>query len=275
MSRVALDTNNSHPFNIQVFDYSTSLNDSDEIYAAFESGWPVIIKNAKIPNLDYDYYDNLSEWVTPENKWVMPWYNSHIKNRDRLVNERGWNNDEITTFHQHHKQSQSGWNTFFDTLFPKYNTSERMLSHRYNTLVQNKLHLDELDSEHTGNEQQMRMFVQLDKKRPRVLAFGPTVADLYKTYFDEFNLYELDIYDAHSFITDIRDRCIWNSKQMDQFHLPLNYVTLDPGDIWFFNAQWISHQIVFGTKLQCFETDIYKDSLIDPSMCLGDRIKNL
>ena len=56
-------------------------------------------------------------------------------------------------------------------------------------------------------------------------------------------------------------------------HHPLHYITFDPGDIWFFNAQWITHQIIFGAKLQCYEADITRDSLQNPSMCLKDRIR--
>ncbi len=30
----------------------------------------------------------------------MPWYNSHIKKRDRLREERGWSEDKIDKFHK-------------------------------------------------------------------------------------------------------------------------------------------------------------------------------
>ena len=233
----------------------------------------MVIKNLTIPNLDYEYYDDLPDWTIPDNKWIMPLYNSHIKKRDRLRNERDWTEEQIDVFHKKHKQSQEGWNEIFDMLFPHYKTSERMLSHRYNTLVENKLHLDELDEQHTGNEQQIRMFVQLDKKRSRVLTFGPTVEQLYKEYYDNFKLGELDKENVHSFITEIRNRCVWNEEKWDQFHHPLHYITFDPGDIWFFNAQWITHQIVYGTKLQCFEADILNESLLKPELCLAERIK--
>ena len=139
----------------------------------------MVIQNLPIEGLDYQYYDDLADWTIEDNKWIMPWYNSHIKNRTRLHLERGWNDDQINVFHKKHKESNNAWNSLFDKMFPKYKTTERMLSHRYNTLVENKLHLDELDEQHTGNEQQIRMFVQLDKKRPRVLTFGPDLEQLY------------------------------------------------------------------------------------------------
>ena len=161
----------------------------------------------------------------------------------------------------------------FEMLFPRYKTTERMLSHRYNTLVENKLHLDELDEQHTGLEQQIRMFVQLDKKRPRVLSFGPDLEQMYNMYKDKFNLGELDKDNIHTFISEMRDKCVWNEEKWDQFHHPLHYITFDPGDIWFFNAQWITHQIVFGTKLQCFEADILNESLLKPELCMAERIK--
>ena len=92
---------------------------------------------------------------------------------------------QINVFHKKHKESNNAWNNLFDKMFPKYKTTERMLSHRYNTLVENKLHLDELDEQHV-NEQQIRMFVQLDKKRPRVLTFGPDLEQLYHKYYWDF-----------------------------------------------------------------------------------------
>ena len=274
MTRIAKDITAKYDFIVNIFDANTQdLEDNYRLYTAFESGWPVVIKNLTIPNLDYEYYDDLPDWTIPNNKWIMPWYNSHIKKRDRLRDERGWTEEQIDVFHKKHKQSQEGWNEIFDMLFPHYKTSERMLSHRYNTLVENKLHLDELDEQHTGNEQQIRMFVQLDKKRSRVLTFGPTVEQLYKEYYDNFKLGELDKENVHSFITEIRNRCVWNEQKWDQFHHPLHYITFDPGDIWFFNAQWITHQIVYGTKLQCFEADILNESLLKPELCLAERIK--
>lgn len=276
MTRIAKDTIAGKDFIVNVFDANKDdLDDNEKLYAAFESGWPVVIKNLTIPNLDYEYYDNLPDWTIKDNKWIMPWYNSHIKKRERLRTERGWTGGEIDIFHKKHKQSQAGWNEIFDRLFPRYNTTERMLSHRYNTLVENKLHLDELDEQHTGNEQQIRMFVQLDKKRPRVLSFGPDLEQMYRQYKDEFNLEELDKNDVHKFITEMRNRCVWNDQKWDQFHHPLHYITFDPGDIWFFNAQWITHQIVFGTKLQCFEADILNNSLQHPELCMVDRIRDL
>jgi len=277
MPRIALDTSAAHEFTVHLFDANDidSITQSDEIYKCFESGWPVVIKNLVIPKLDYEYYDNLPDWTIKDNKWIMPWYNSHIKNRSRLELERGWTDKQIDVFHKKHKQATNGWNEIFDMIFPKYQTNERMLSHRYNTLVENKLHLDELDEQHTGDEQQIRMFVNLDQKRPRVLTFGPDLEQLWFKYKDEFNLEELNRDNVHTFITEMRDRCVWNEQMWDQFHHPLHYITFDPGDVWFFNAQWITHQIVFGTKLQCFEADVMNSSLIYPELCMKERIKNL
>ena len=277
MTRIALDSKAAQDFTVHQFDASDieSITHNDEIYKCFESGWPVVIKNLTIPNLDYDYYDNLPDWTIPDNKWIMPWYNSHIKKRDRLRDGRNWSEEQIDKFHKKHKQATTGWNEIFDKIFPKYKTNERMLSHRYNTLVENKLHLDELDEAHTGNEQQMRMFVQLDKKRPRVLTFGPDLEQMYNQYKEQFNLEELDKNDIHKFITEMRNRCVWNEEKWDQFHHPLHYITFDPGDVWFFNAQWITHQIVFGTKLQCFEADILNESLQFPELCMKERIRGL
>lgn len=276
MTRIALDRDHANEFVVHVFDASdiSSIAHSDELYKSFESGWPVVIKNLTIPGVDYDYYDNLADWHIKDNKWIMPWYNSHIKKRDRLREERGWTEDEIDLFHKKHKQAAVGWNEIFDILFPRYDAQNRSLSHRYNTLVENKLHIDELDEDHTGLEQQIRMFVQLDRKRPRVLSFGPDIEQLYHKYKDEFNLGELDKTNTHTFITEMRNRCVWNEQMWDQFHHPLHYITFDPGDVWFFNAQWITHQIVFGSKLQCFEADISNDSLLDPDMCMTKRIQN-
>lgn len=276
MTRIAKDIIAKDDFIVNVFDYNKDkIFDTDELYAAFESGWPVVIQNLPIEGLDYQYYDDLADWTIEDNKWIMPWYNSHIKNRTRLHLERGWNDDQINVFHKKHKESNNAWNSLFDKMFPKYKTTERMLSHRYNTLVENKLHLDELDEQHTGNEQQIRMFVQLDKKRPRVLTFGPDLEQLYHKYYWDFDLKELDKNNVHTFISEMRNRCVWNDKNWDQFHHPLHYITFNPGDIWFFNAQWITHQIVFGTKLQCFEADILNDSLIYPELCMAERIKKL
>ena len=51
------------------------------------------------------------DWVIEGNKWIMPWYNSHIKKRERLRNERGWSEDEIDLFHKNiNKQTQDGKN---------------------------------------------------------------------------------------------------------------------------------------------------------------------
>lgn len=276
MTRIAYDSIAKDEFKVFVFDYKKDkIADSEELYKAFESGWPVVIKNMVIPKVDYDYYDNLPDWTIKDNKWIMPWYNSHIKKRERLRTERGWTEDEIDIFHKKHKKANEGWNEIFDELFPRYDTTERMLSHRYNTLVENKLHLDELDEQHTGHEQQIRMFVQLDKKRPRVLTFGPDLEQMYQKYYWDFNLQNIDKNDVHTFITEMRNRCVWNDKMWDQFHHPLHYITFDPGDVWFFNAQWITHQIVYGTKLQCFEADILNASLLNPELCMAERIRDL
>ena len=276
MTRIAYDSNDKD-FTVHVFNCNSvnDIADKDELYSAFESGWPVVIKGITIEGVDYDYYDNLDDWIIEGNKWIMPWYNSHIKKRERLRNERGWSEEEIDVFHKKHKQSTAGWEVLFKTLFPRYTTTAEMLSHRYNMLVENKLHLDELDEEHTGDEQQIRMFLQLDKKRPRVLTFGPDLEQMYHKYYWDFNLQDIDKSDTHNFITEMRNRCVWNDKRWDQFHHPLHYITFDPGDIWFFNAQWITHQITFGSKLQCYEADITRDSLLDKKMCLKDRINDL
>ena len=278
MTRIAYDSIAKDEFVVKVFnvEHINEIADKDELYEAFESGWPVVIKGLTVPGVDYDYYDNLEDWVIEGNKWIMPWYNSHIKKRTRLKEEREWDDDTIDEFHVKHKLAQVGWRDFFKTLSPGYTTTAEMLSHRYNMLVENKLHLDELDEEHTGEEQQIRMFLQLDKKRPRVLTFGPHIEQMYEKHYTECKLGNLPRKsDVHSFITGIRVKCLWNEKRWDQFHHPLHYITFDPGDIWFFNAQWISHQIVFGAKLQCYEADITRDSLLNPEMCLKDRINDL
>lgn len=277
MARIALDKSSATESIVHQFSVAdvSEIADTTELYQAFESGWPVVITGLTVPGVDYDYYDALPEWTLDGGKWIMPWYNSHIKARDRLRNERGWSEAEIDVFHKKHKQAAAGWEQLFNTLFPRYVAGNRMLSHRYNTMVDNKLHLDELDQDHTGQEQQIRMFLQLDRKRPRILSVGPTLEQLYRDYADQFQLHELDRSNVHEFVTQMRDRCVWNSQGWDQFHHPVNYLTLDPGDIWFINAQWITHQIVFGSKLQCYEADIAKHSLLDPGMCLSERIHDL
>jgi hypothetical protein len=274
MTRVALDTIAGKDFKVKIFNIEdiSEIADSEELYTAFESGWPVVIKGLRVSGVDYKYYDELDDWVIEGNKWIMPWYNSHIKDRTRLEEERGWDKKQIDEFHSRHKMSTVGWSMMFKELFPRYTTTDEMLSHRYNMLVENKLHLDELDEEHTGDEQQIRMFLNLDYQRPRILTFGPDLEQLWTEYYEECELAELTEVDVKKFITGIRDKCVWNDKGWDQFHHPLHYITFDPGDIWFFNAQWITHQVVFGSKLQCYEADIIRESLLKPEMCLKDRI---
>ena len=139
MTRIAYDSNDKD-FTVHVFNCNSinDIADTEKLYSAFESGWPVVIKGLTIEGVDYDYYDKLDDWVIEGNKWIMPWYNSHIKKRERLRTERGWSEDEIDKFHKKHKQSTAGWETFFSTLFPRYNTTAEMLSHRYNMLVENQ-----------------------------------------------------------------------------------------------------------------------------------------
>ena len=108
MTRVALDTIAKNEFFVKIFNVSdvSEIADSDELYDAFESGWPVVIKGVKVPGVDYKYYDELEDWVIEGNRWIMPWYNSHIKERTRLTQERGWTDEQIDMFHRHHKLSQ-------------------------------------------------------------------------------------------------------------------------------------------------------------------------
>lgn len=278
MTRLAYDSIAKDQFKVKIFKVNdiSEIADSTELYEAFESGWPVVIKGLTIPKIDYDYYDDLEDWVIPGNKWIAPWYPSAIRKGDRLRDERGWTEEQIEEFRQKHKEANAGWHQFFEQLFPRYyEARDKVLSHRYNMLVENMLHLDELTENHTGMEQQIRMFVQLDKKRSRVLTFGPDLVQLYHQYKDEFNLGELDKTNVHTFITEMRNRTIWNEQQWAHFHHPLHYITFDPGDIWMFNAQWISHQIIFGAKLQCFEADIFQDQLLDPEMVMAKRILNI
>ena len=278
MTRLAYDSIHGNEFKVKIFNVSSidEIADSTELYEAFESGWPVVIKGLTIKGIDYDYYDDLEDWVIPGNKWIAPWWPSQIKTGDRMRDERGWNEEQISKFQEKHKESNSAWHRFFEQLMPRYKDAPgKTLSHRYNMLVENMLHLDELTEKHTGLEQQIRMFVQLDKKRSRVLTFGPDLVQLYHRYKDDFNLGELDKTNTHTFITDMRNRTIWNEQRWAHFHHPLNYITFDPGDIWFFNAQWISHQIIFGAKLQCFEADILQDQLLNPAMCMRERILNI
>ena len=122
MTRVALDTIAKDEFFVKIFHIEKDISeiaDSDELYNAFESGWPVVIKGAKISGVDYDYYDSLEDWIIEGNKWIMPWYNSHIKERTRLHEERNWDDKTIDEFHRHHKLSTLGWQEFFKKLFPR------------------------------------------------------------------------------------------------------------------------------------------------------------
>ena len=85
MTRIAYDSIAKEEFKVFVFDYQTdNISDNDKLYRAFESGWPVVIKNMNIPGVDYEYYDSLPDWTIKDNKWIMPWYNSHIKKRERF-----------------------------------------------------------------------------------------------------------------------------------------------------------------------------------------------
>lgn len=277
MTRLAKDSVAQDNIKAKIFTPKNieDIADSDELYEAFESGWPVAISGLKIPGIDYDYYDDLPDWVIDGNKWIAPWYPSDIRKRERMRNERNWTEEQIDEFHEKHNESYKAWQKFFHQLMPKYkNAANQCLSHRYNMLVENMLHFDELTEDHTGLDQQIRLFTNLDKKRCRILAVGPDMEQLYNDYYDEFKLWELDKDDPHSFVSDMRNRLIWNDRNWAHFHHPLHYLTLDPGDIWMINAQWVTHQIVFGAKLQLFEADIHRDQMHNPEMLMADRIKN-
>jgi len=278
MARLAKDSVAQDDIKVTIFNPTniTELADSDELYNAFESGWPVVISGLTIPGIDYDYYDKLPDWVIKDNKWIAPWYPSDVRKRDRLRNERDWSEEQIDEFAQKHRESNTAWNNFFAELMPRYaNATGKSVSHRYNMLVENNLHFDELDEEHTGQEQQIRVLTNMDKQRCRITAVGPNIEQLYNTYYDEFKLWELDKEDPHTFITEMRNRCVWNDRNWSHFHHPLHYITCDPGDIWLLNAQWVSHQIVFGAKLQVFEADIQKEQMLNPELVMAERIKNL
>jgi len=50
MTRIATDIITNNGFIVNVFDANTQdLKDNNELYTAFESGWPVVIKNLYIP----------------------------------------------------------------------------------------------------------------------------------------------------------------------------------------------------------------------------------
>ena len=73
MTRIAKDIIAENDLIVNVFDAKTQdLEDNFKLYEAFESGWPVVIKNLTIPKLDYEYYDDLPDWTIPDNKWIMP-----------------------------------------------------------------------------------------------------------------------------------------------------------------------------------------------------------
>jgi len=268
-TQFAIDKDAQHEFRVHYFGANDNIYDN--MYEAFESGDPVIIDGHMIDGIDMDYYADLPEWYTEANAWVKPWYLSDLK-KDAPTRDMGLDSE---SFLKRHRQDQKHWDAFFDRCFPKYDVKARMLSHRYNQLIQNNLHLDLPDEEHTGDDHQIRMFLNLDRKKPRILAFSYDVEQLFSMYYDEKHLHELDKSNYQEFIQELRDRCIWNADKWDQFYLPRHYVSLPPGAIWFFNAQWISHQIIFGNKLQCYEADIVVNSLQHPELGVPNRISKL
>lgn len=273
-TQIAIDSQASctNKFQYHYFGPNDSIHDT--MYEAFESGEPVIIDGHSVEGIDMDYYANLPEWYTDKNAWVKPWYLSDLKREPMPASTKDMDLDG-EEFLKRHRKDQKHWDAFFDRCFPKYTVNARMLSHRYNQLVQNNLHLDLPDEEHTGNDHQIRVFLNLDRKKPRILAFSYSVEQYFRLYYDEKSLDQLDKTNYHSFIKELRDRCIWNEDKWDQFYLPRHYVSFPPGSMWFFNAQWISHQIIFGNKLQCYEADIEVDSLQFPELGVPNRIAQL
>ncbi len=254
------------------YHYKKDDNIYDTLYDKFESGYPIIIDGHELPNFDYEYFLELPHFYTEKNLWVKPWYPSDIKHKHAASRDLGISDEEFLD--QHYKANKS-WNKFFDKFLPKYTTVDRCLSHRYNQLVYNRLHLDLLDDEHTGQTHQIRLFVNLDKQ-PRLLAFSYTVEEMYNKFYDEYKLYELDKNNLHSFIEEIRNRCIWNDyEEFSSDTFPKHYVTLAPKSIWLFNANWISHQIVFGNKIQCFEADIDSTTLVYKNLAIPNRVAAL
>jgi hypothetical protein len=62
MTRIAKDIIAKDDFIVNIFDYNKDkIFNTDELYAAFESGWPVVIQNLPIEGLDYKYYDDLED----------------------------------------------------------------------------------------------------------------------------------------------------------------------------------------------------------------------
>ena len=56
MTRIAIDSEEQN-FTVHVFKVNSvdEIADSDKLYSAFESGWPVVIKGINIDGVDYDY----------------------------------------------------------------------------------------------------------------------------------------------------------------------------------------------------------------------------
>ena len=267
-----IDTNYKFEFKYYHHD-ARKENIYDTLYEEYESGYPIFLENCIIEGLSYTYYGNLPYLYCYNNIWKSPWYSKDVK-LGKPYEEMG-----LEDFEERHKKDEAAWTNFSRKLFPKYEFSNPCLSHRPHQLVNNKLHLDRLDSTHiAGNSSQIRLFTHFDINEPRIVGFSYNIPELLQTRLD-FNYSSSDEIRDLVETGDLRKIVDYVDKIILRKHykydgLPINIFRVPSKTVWIMNGQYIAHNVIYGNLCQCYEAEIEKSFLQEILTSPIEKIKN-
>ena len=253
-----------------------TVNEIKDLTEPFERNDFIVLDGVNIPDFPYDYWmDTIPTYTTKNNRWEPPMFPREVLKEDwserhRLFRDLDLDEEHTNVFRKMHRRTHQAWVEFQERLFPNYKGNMECLSHRYNTLVYNRQHLDLLDGDHTGTEHQLRMSINLSHK-PRTLAIGEHINLLFDRVADKTRYKDMNI---HDFIFELRNEVIWNGEN-DYAGLPVTFVTFPPKSIWIFNSNVMNHSVVWGEKCQMWEMDVFVSTMKSTSNTLPELVSKL
>jgi hypothetical protein len=257
-------------YNVTIRESITDLTDD------FERNDMIVLDNVEIPDFPYDYWINeMPTYTTKNNRWEPPMFAHEVlkeewSERHRLFRDLDLDEEKTETFRKMHRRTHQAWLNFQKQLFPNYEGDMDCLSHRYNTLVYNRQHIDLLDGDHTGDRHQLRMAINVSNK-PRMCSIGEHINLLFDRVENKARYKDMNI---HDFIFELRNEVIWNGKH-EYGGLPISCVIFPPKTIWVFNSNVANHSLIYGEKLQMWETDIDLKSMKSTANTIPELVKKL
>lgn len=160
----------------------------------------------------------------------------------------------------------------FETCFPTYSYFRVIPSVRFTTTLFENIHWD--NHQIADDFQQVRIFCNLDQ-RPRIWHTSHNFVTYARRMYHDHDLGRFAGKDPNELVNYMCGDILGGTANACRDALPRHVMAFEPGEVWFGESRFISHQIFYGERAMVYMFFVRPDGMLAPAARFNQQVEAL